>query len=346
MTAAERHSRATALFLATADLAPEAREATLEAEADAEIRDAARALLRGHDSATGPLDAPAVSPLAEARVTGREIGPWRITGRLGSGGMGAVYRAERADGLYDREVALKLLAPGVALAGGEWLARRLDAERRILARLEHPGIARLYDGGITDDGLPYLAMELVDGEPITDYADAHALGLRQRLRLMVQACEAVAYAHRRLVVHRDLKPSNLLVASGDAGAEDAAGGQAGGARGDPVVKLLDFGVASLLEDGLSHETVRRVMTPAYAAPEQVRGERRHDGDGRVRAGRAALRASGGAAALQPQRRDGLGSRADRLRDPAAAALGGRAPGSGSGAGAGASRDSAATSTSS
>ena len=143
MTAAERHSRATALFLATADLAPEAREATLEAEADAEIRDAARALLRGHDSATGPLDAPAVSPLAATRVTGREIGPWRITGRLGSGGMAAVYRAERADGLYDREVALKLLAPGVALAGGEWLARRLDAERRILARLEHPGIARL-----------------------------------------------------------------------------------------------------------------------------------------------------------------------------------------------------------
>ena len=274
MTAAERHSRATALFLATADLAPEAREVALEAEADPAIRDAARALLRGHDSATGPLDAPAVSPLAEARVTGREIGPWRITGRLGSGGMGAVYRAKRADGLYDREVALKLLAPGVALAGGEWLARRLDAERRILARLEHPGIARLYDGGVTDDGLPYLAMELVDGEPITDYADAHALGLRQRLRLMVQACEAVAYAHRRLVVHRDLKPSNLLVASGDGASEDATAWRLYrcGCRylyrcglwrqrliaslpiphpppSSSSVKLLDFGVASLLEDG-------------------------------------------------------------------------------------------------
>ena len=131
--------------------------------------------------------------------------------------MGAVYRAERADGHYDREVAAEAAGAGRCARGRRVAGRRLDAERRILARLEHPRIARLYDGGVTADGLPYLAMELVDGEPITDYADAHDLGLMPEVHLMVQACEAVAYAHRRLVIHRDLKPSNMLVAAGGEG---------------------------------------------------------------------------------------------------------------------------------
>ncbi|WP_143536861.1 serine/threonine-protein kinase [Rubricoccus marinus] len=297
MTAADRHARATALFLDTADLAPAAREAVLGQETDPDVLASVRALLAGHDAPSGPLDEPAVTPLrqrpgaplAEARVIGREVGPWRITGRLGQGGMGAVYLAERADGHYEREVALKLLAPDADLTS-DWLALRLDAERRILARLEHPGIARLYDGGVTEDGLPYLAMERAHGLPITAFADARGLGVRERVALVAEVCDAVAYAHHRLVVHRDLKPSNILVASGEAGEDVQA--PASGARGDPGgedekpgtqnpalgtargtrVKLLDFGVASLLENGESDATQRRALTPAYAAPEQLRGE--------------------------------------------------------------------------
>ena len=185
------------------------------------------------------------------------VGPWRVTGVLGEGGQGVVYRAVRADGAFEREVALKLLRPGAALGeGGARLAARLAEERRVLGRLEHEGIARLYDGGLDGDGRPYLALELVDGEPITD-ASAR-LGLRERVALLADACDAVAYAHARLVVHRDLKPSNVLVTDG------------GPERGRP--KLLDFGVAKLLSDEADPTvTVPGWMTPAYAAPEQVAG---------------------------------------------------------------------------
>ena len=196
-------------------------------------------------------DAPPVDDLP----AGAEIGPYRLGEVLGEGGMGVVYRAERADGLFERAVALKRLRPG---PGRRQLAGRLQAERRTLARLEHPGIARLYDGGVSPDGTPYLAMELVDGQPITAYADAQGLGVRGRVALLAQTCDAVAYAHARLVVHRDLKPSNVLV----------------GAEGR--VKLLDFGIAKLLEDadgfsagGLQTQTLSAALTPAYAAPEQL-----------------------------------------------------------------------------
>ena len=180
------------------------------------------------------------------------VGPWRIRGLLGEGGQGVVYRAERADGLYDRTVALKRLRPGL---GGAH-ARRLDAERRLLARLEHPGIARLYDADVDGAGTPYVVMELVDGAPLTDYADAHGLGVRARLALFLDVCDAVAFAHGQLVVHRDLKPSNVFVT--DEGA----------------VKLLDFGIAKLIADEDASDVLtqtQRVLTPAYAAPEQVRG---------------------------------------------------------------------------
>ena len=143
--------------------------------------------------------------------------------------MGAVYRAVRADGVFEQTAALKLVRPGLADA----LADRFRTERQILAGLSHPGVARLLDGGVTDDGRPWLAMEYVDGEPITAYCDRHRLGIGERLALFVEMCDVVAYAHRSLVVHRDLKPSNVLVTAGP----------------PRQVKLLDFGVATLLADG-------------------------------------------------------------------------------------------------
>ena len=188
---------------------------------------------------------------------GMRVGPYRIEGEAGRGGMGVVYLARRADGAFEKTVALKLVKRGMDT--DEVLAR-FRRERQVLASLEHPGIARLLDGGAAPDGRPYLAMEYVEGEPITAYAERRGLGVEARLALFGRACEAVQHAHRRLVVHRDLKPSNILVAEGEDGA--------------PEVKLLDFGIARLLEaapdEALTRTTLRR-LTPAYAAPEQVRG---------------------------------------------------------------------------
>ncbi|GAB5534598.1 MAG: hypothetical protein Rubg2KO_08470 [Rubricoccaceae bacterium] len=229
---------------------PEAiRETFLESNAtsDAILREA-RELLAAH--AAAEEDGALESPFAHGMALPESIGPWRVTGLLGKGGMGVVYRAERADGLYEREVALKRLHPG---RGHE---ARLADERRILARLEHPSIARLYEGGMDADGAPYVVMERVDGGPITDYADQHALGLRTRVRLLIDVCDAVAYAHRHLIVHRDVKPSNVFAS----GPPDA-----------PVVKLLDFGIARLLETPSETDTTL-AHTPAYAAPEQILGQ--------------------------------------------------------------------------
>ena len=222
---------------------------------DAELRAEVESLLAAAD-ATDFLS-PVTALVRDATLVddlplGTEIGPYRLGGVLGEGGMGVVYRAERADGLFERAVALKRLRPGPG-PGRRTLAQRLQAERRLLARLEHPGIARLYDGGVSPDGTPYLAMELVEGRPLTAHADAEGLGVPGRVALLAQACDAVAYAHARLVVHRDLKPSNVLVT----------------AQGR--VKLLDFGIAKLLEDadGLHTQTHGAALTPAYAAPEQI-----------------------------------------------------------------------------
>ena len=167
--------------------------------------------------------------------------------------MGVVFLAERCDGQFEQRVALKVARLGLA---GDEAIRRFLAERRILAGLEHPQIARLLDGGVTPEGLPFFAMEYVEGVPIGDYCDARGLSLSQRIELFLGVCAAVDHAHRRLVVHRDLKPSNILVtASGD-------------------VKLLDFGIAKLLgDDDEGTRTLERHLTPAYAAPEQIRGER-------------------------------------------------------------------------
>jgi serine/threonine-protein kinase len=190
----------------------------------------------------------------------QRIGPFRVVSELASGGMGVVYVAERADGQYEQRAALKLIRRELDTLNAR---ERFRAERQILARLGHPNIARLVDGGILADGRPWFAMELVEGVPITEYCDGHRLDVPQRLRLFLAVCEAVRYAHQNLVVHRDLKPSNMLVTD------------------DGHVRLLDFGIAKLLErdaaggdDSATPQTRTelRAMTPEYAAPEQLRGE--------------------------------------------------------------------------
>jgi serine/threonine-protein kinase len=192
--------------------------------------------------------------LEQSGWAGRVLGAWRILREVGHGGMGTVFLAERCDGAFEQQVALKLVRPGWDV---DELQVRFRVERQILATLDHPNIARLLDGGVTDEGKPWLALEFVDGLSLTRWCDSNMLSLRQRLQLFLDVCEAVAHAHDRLVVHRDLKPSNILVSQ------------------DGRVKLLDFGVAKLLGDGRDTTRTRpeqRVLTPEYASPEQVRGE--------------------------------------------------------------------------
>ena len=215
----------------------------------------------------------AVGPAA-TDLQGRRVGPYRLVEEIGVGGMGVVYRAERADGAFERAVAVKLLQRRLHTGDA---AARFRAERQVLASLDHPHTARLIDGGVTGGtaegevagegpdggGRPYLVMELVEGTPITDYADTRNLGVEARLDLLGQVLGAVQAAHRQLVVHRDLKPSNVLVTETEEGA--------------PQVKLLDFGIAKLLGEALpgsrpETRTGLHLMTPAYAAPEQVKGE--------------------------------------------------------------------------
>lgn len=189
-------------------------------------------------------------------VEGQRIGAYRLVEQLGQGGMGQVFLAQRVDGQFEQRVALKLIRG--AMDGPDNRARFL-AERQILARLEHANIARLLDGGLTDQGSPYIVMEWVQGRSLTDYCDEERVGLDGRIDLFLQICRAVQAAHRRLVVHRDLKPSNILVTD------------------EGVVKLLDFGIAKLLDTDPGSEapltrTGLYVLTPEYASPEQVNGE--------------------------------------------------------------------------
>lgn len=190
------------------------------------------------------------------RLIGTTIGSYRIRGVLGFGGMGTVYDAERADDAYKQRVAIKLVQQ---MAVHPQLRTRLRAERQILANLDHPYIARLIDGGETGNGIPYLVIEFVDGQPIDRYCDTHKLGVQERLVLFEKVCAAVDYAHRNLVVHRDLKPANILVTA------------------DGTPKLLDFGIAKLLNPDPAWNTVAvtrvqdRLLTPEHASPEQVLG---------------------------------------------------------------------------
>jgi serine/threonine-protein kinase len=218
-------------------------ERMLDADADAAARvldDSFDALLgRVGDSAN---DAEAMSPIGSA------AGPFTLQQKLGEGGSSIVFRATREHSGVIQTVALKLLRRGLYSKDEQ---RRFRSERLALAQLRHPGIARLIEGGVTDSGVPYIALELIDGEPITDYAREQRLDLRHRLQLFVAVCRAVEAAHRALIVHRDLKPSNVLVTH------------------DGEVKLLDFGIAKLLDaDADATHTQHQAMTPAYAAPEQ------------------------------------------------------------------------------
>ncbi|HKQ06441.1 MAG TPA: protein kinase [Blastocatellia bacterium] len=190
--------------------------------------------------------------LEESR-RGERIGHYEIVSLIGEGGMGEVYLARDLE--FDRRVALKLVKGGLKTRA---ILRRFLSERQILANLQHPNIARLLDGGTSEDGLPYFVMEYVEGEPISDYAEAHRLTLKERLKLFCTVCTAVQFAHQNLIIHRDIKPSNILVTE------------------DGTPKLLDFGIAKLLQaEGEEAEltaTAARVMTPEYASPEQVKGE--------------------------------------------------------------------------
>jgi serine/threonine protein kinase/tetratricopeptide (TPR) repeat protein len=225
---------------------------------DGALLQEARALLDAHARAEGGafLAGSAVDALVESDApgAGRRIGPYLVEGELGRGGSGVVLRAVRGDDAYRKAVAIKL----VPEAGVSDVARqRFLDERQILAGLDHPNIARLLDGGETDDGLPYLVMELVTGERIDAFCDARRLGVADRVRLFTSVAAAVHHAHRNLVVHRDLKPANVLVTA------------------DGVPKLLDFGIARLRDpagDAVPTVTALRAMTPEYASPEQVRGE--------------------------------------------------------------------------
>ncbi|AWH51746.1 hypothetical protein C1924_00340 [Stenotrophomonas sp. ESTM1D_MKCIP4_1] len=238
------------------ELAPEARQLRLQrlAAHDPTLgRDLERLLQQEADSREFMAQ-----PLWTASPSGRagsQVGPYRLLGPLGEGGMGEVWLAERCDGLYERQVALKLLRSGVADPG---LRQRFGRERQILARLQHPHLAQLLDAGVDQHGQPYLALDYVEGEPISDYCRRLQPPLETRLQLMLQVCAVVSHAHANLVVHRDLKPSNILV------------------RADGTVKLLDFGIAALLDhddaDATHPPTEVRAFTLHYAAPEQVRGE--------------------------------------------------------------------------
>ena len=227
---------------------------------DQELRDEVESLLRSHEQAgTVFLAKPAADlnvalnqPEPQSNWVGRFIGVYRILEQIGHGGMGEVYSAVRADGQFEKQVAIKLVRSGYDTSE---LLQRFLHERQILASLDHPNIARLYDGGTTDDGIPYLVMELIEGTPIDQYCDQKELSINDRLQLFTQVCAAVQYAHQRLVIHRDIKPGNILVTK------------------DGIPKLLDFGIAKILNTSSAAETTAvRPMTPEYASPEQIRGE--------------------------------------------------------------------------
>ncbi len=260
----ERWQRLAPIFDEASDLPPEARAGYLDraCAGDASLRADAEALLGADaDAASGEfLEASAETyigfePSGASLPPGVRLGPYRVVRELAHGGMGAVYLGDRADGQFEQSVALKVIRGGLDSAE---VRRRFLAERQILARLNHSNIAKLLDGGITGDGRPWFAMEYVAGEPLTAYCNTNQLQLTARLQLFADVCDAVRYAHQNLVIHRDLKPSNILVTA------------------EGRVKLLDFGIAKLVDSGAvdaaATHTELRVLTPEYAAPEQVRGE--------------------------------------------------------------------------
>jgi serine/threonine protein kinase/tetratricopeptide (TPR) repeat protein len=225
---------------------------------DAPAKAPAPEFTRRAPDSSSPSAAPATSVEAEDPMVGRQLGAYRLVRRVGQGGMATVYLAARADDEYRKQVAIKVVVhPGL---GGHKLLNRFRNERQTLASLDHPNIVKLLDGGSTPEGFPFLVMDYVEGCPIDDYCDRHNLRVDERLQVFSKVCEAVQYAHQKGVVHRDLKPGNILVTA------------------DGTPKLLDFGIAKVLnpepfsQTSLTTQTGTRCMTPAYASPEQMRGE--------------------------------------------------------------------------
>jgi eukaryotic-like serine/threonine-protein kinase len=235
------------------------RTAFLEAacQGDGELRREVESLLSSEAEIGDFIETPIfrIHGETEPLAVGQRVGAYRIVRELGRGGMGSVYLAERADEEFEQRVALKVVRRGMDT---DEIVRRFRSERQILAHLDHPNIAKLFDGGTTEDGRPYFVMEHVEGQPIDQYCDERKLSVRERLELFRRVCSAVHLAHQNLIVHRDLKPGNILVTA------------------DGVPKLLDFGIAKLLDPGQEAFALTRVgvrpMTPEYASPEQVRGE--------------------------------------------------------------------------
>ena len=240
------------------NLAPEQRPAYLEqvSAADPELRRELESLIASHEQAgtdflnVPPPQAPDPSapddldPDRRDPMIGRRLGTYEIVEQIGAGGMGEVYRAIRADDQYHKQVAIKLVR---ASQNSDFVIRRFRNERQILASLDHPNIARLLDGGTTEEGIPYFVMELIEGQPITEYCDSRNLPIAERLKLFAAVCSAVQYAHQRLIVHRDIKPGNILVTH----------------EGTP--KLLDFGIAKIVDTdsgtGPATLTIFRALTP-------------------------------------------------------------------------------------
>ena len=258
--------RIKSLFHQALDLSSAERTSFLDdaCRGDLELRNQVESLLLANDQAGEFIASPALveaglvlqTDLAAESVAGRRIGPYEVVRKLGSGGMGTVYLAARADEQFEKQVAIKIVKRGMDT---ESILRRFVMERQILANLEHPNIARLIDGGSTEDGLPYFVMEYIEGVQITKYCEVNRLSTNERLTLFRKVCAAVQYAHQNLVIHRDLKPANILVTK------------------DGTPKLLDFGISKLLNtnwtDNSTDRTssILRLMTPEYASPEQLRG---------------------------------------------------------------------------
>jgi serine/threonine protein kinase len=260
----ERWGRVKEIFAAALERDPSERTTYVDqaCASDAELRGEVVSLLEAHETADGFIEQEAAQrvglPSAAPKQDwiGLRLGPYRIVGEAGRGGMSQVFKAVRDDQQYEKQVAIKLLKPGLDT---DSLLRRFKAERQILAQLSHPNIAHLLDGGATEDGAPYLVMEYIEGKPIDAYCDDRELGVTERIDLFRSLCSAVHYVHQHLMVHGDLKCGNVLVT--DQG----------------VVKLLDFGIAKLLGPApASREEPRATtflaLTPEYASPEQVRGE--------------------------------------------------------------------------
>src|SRR2546423_1760765 len=266
----ERWKQVEAVFQGALDLAPEerARYVTSVCGGDAALKSEVAALLTQYEQAgdllTQTLSVPGglhalAALLDDVRdpLLGQMLGAYRVEREVGRGGMGTVYEAVRADNIFRRRVAIKLVKRGMDT---DFVLRRFRNERQILANLDHPNIARLLDGGTTPDGLPYFVMEYIEGQPLYAYCDAARLTVSERLWLFLTVCDAIRYAHHKQVIHRDIKPSNILVTD------------------EGVAKLLDFGIAKLLDPELAAETIdmtmtaMRLMTPEYASPEQVKGD--------------------------------------------------------------------------